>query len=357
MQDDKLLDNYELVGGNASPLDEYSEAAFETWLRVGLEGYLIEGKGSQAFPEVAGTIAAEDHLILGLQNAYSELPAEGRGRFRRALANVLASLEPTPSNVPLFEHLLSLAAILPCPEVLRVLPSRIGNDFFGHATNREHGSLFSQTLLAIVDLAAPREDATTCLRALIGSRFFDHAYAGVALLALCKADDQGVVDHMTRLRESLAAMFQEFEPDHNVKQQLARGVLDRIGLPALIKSLTALKYDDRHTPSGLSDNWLILGLLSGPRAPLVYEQNDIGYRFARAENQTIWETLPERNFETGAEFVDFVKRQWALIGLIGRIPETFIPVQDKVIAYLFDKLGFCDDSPLQPPNSFNVEET
>ncbi len=71
MHDEKILDSYELVDGNAGPLDEYSEADFETWLRVGLEGYLIEGKGSQAFPEVAGTIVAEDHVILGLRKAYS----------------------------------------------------------------------------------------------------------------------------------------------------------------------------------------------------------------------------------------------------------------------------------------------
>lgn len=347
MHDEKILDSYELVDGNAGPLDDYSEAVFETWLRVGLEGYLIEGKGSQAFPEVAGTIVAEDHLILGLRKAYSALPTAGRGRFRCALAKVLASLEPTPPNVPLFEHLLSLAAILPCPEVLRVLPSRVGNDFFGHTADPHDGSLFSQTLLAVADLAAPREEATTCLHALIGSRFFDHAYAGVALLALCKADDQGLVEHMQRLREPLAKMFQEFELDHNITQQLALGVLDRVGLPALVRSLTALKYDDRPSPSGPSDNWLIIGLLSGPHAPLLKEPEGVCYRFARAEKNTIWERLPERNLNDN-EYYAFIMNNWELMVILRTIGNHSIYVEDTGIASLLDARGFYAAHPPLP---------
>jgi hypothetical protein len=114
---------------------------------------------------------------LGLRDAYLELSAKGLGHFRQALAKVLASLEAQEKNVPLFEHLLSLAAALPAPKVLQVLPARVGNGFFGLTANREGECSYlpSPYLLTAAQLAAPQEEAVDCLHALIGSQHFDHA--------------------------------------------------------------------------------------------------------------------------------------------------------------------------------------
>jgi hypothetical protein len=134
---------YELVDDDRGLFDAFTEADFEDWLRVGLEGYLLEDQGAWAFPGAEGSIAQQDYLVLGLREAYHrEWPAATRSRFRHAVAKVLASLEPSARYVSLFEHLLSLAAALAAPEVLRVLPARVGNGFFGQADSRSEDELF-----------------------------------------------------------------------------------------------------------------------------------------------------------------------------------------------------------------------
>jgi hypothetical protein len=268
--------DYELVDEDRGPLQGLGEAELETWLRAGLEGYLLEGKGAWAFREVVGLIARQQSLTLGLRDAYRELNAEQRGAFRRAVAKVLASLEADERNVPLFEHLLALAAELPAPEVLRVLPARVGNGFFGLTDNREGESLFAATLLTVARLAAPREEVVACLHRLIGSRHFDHAFAGLALVALCRADDSGLTDHMERLREPLAAQFREFRVDEEAKRGLALSVLDAVGLEPVAEALPRLKYFDRHSEKAPLDDWLIEALLTAPGSPLGVEEDEDG---------------------------------------------------------------------------------
>ena len=301
-QDKPQNDFYELTDEDYSPFDDFDEAAFERWLRVGLEGYLLEGKGAWAFPEAAGNIAQQDYLVLGLHDAYLELSANGRGHFRQAVAKVLASLEAQEKNVPLFEHLLFLAAALPAPEVLRILPARVGNGFFGLTSNREGESLFSLTLLTVARLAAPREEAVDCLHALIESRHFDFAYAGIALTALCRADDQGLVDHMTRLRDSLAKMFKEFGTGLEARRNLANSVLGAVGLGRLVHALPQLKYFDSSDEHAALDNWFIEALFGGGDAPLVCIKTLEGeLEFYRRDQSEVKERLPDYN-----DFHDFM---------------------------------------------------
>jgi hypothetical protein len=293
-QDDLLNDFYELTDEDYNPFDDFDEAAFERWLRVGLESYLLEGKGAWAFPEAAGNIAQQDYLILGLRDTYLELSAQGRDYFRQAVAKVLASLEAQEKNVPLFEHLLFLAAELHAPEVLRVLPARVGNGFFGLTDNREGESLFSLTLLTVARLAAPREEVVDCLHALIGSQHFDSAYAGIALTALCRANDQGLVDHIARLRDALAKMFKEFNTDLEVRQQLASSVLGAVGLGRLIHALPQLKYFDSLNEYAALDNWFIEALFGGGDPPLVcIETLQRELEFYRRNQPEIKERLPD----------------------------------------------------------------
>ena len=213
--------------------DDFTEADFEAWLKAGLEAYLLEGAGAWAFPGADGEIAAPGNLFLyqGLCESYRKLTAEQRKRYRRGLANVLASLEPSHRNVPIFEHLLSLASALPAPEILRVLPALVGNGYFGLVKGDEEGDLFALTLLTVARFAGPRPDVLTCLNELIrNSRHFDIAYSGIALEALCRADPEGFLGHMAAMRKPLGAMFQEFQVADDVKRGYAVSILDAIGL-------------------------------------------------------------------------------------------------------------------------------
>lgn len=277
--------------------DDFTEADFEGWLKAGMEAYLLEGAGAWAFPGAAGELAAPGNLFLyqGLCESYQQLTAEQRRRYRLALSNVLASLEPLDRNIPIFEHLLSLAAALPAPEILRVLPARVGKGFFGLVKGGEEGDLFALTLLTVARFAAPRPDVLMCLNELIrNSRPFDSAYSGVALEALCRADPEGFVSHMVAMRELLRAMFQEFQVSDEVKRGYAVSILDAIGLQRLVYAWPALKYFDREFENAALDRWLVLVLLDGADAPLVCEQDsrDRLHVFRRT-NPLVQEEVPE----------------------------------------------------------------
>ena len=98
-------EGYELVDGDGGPFSGFDTEQFETWLRVGFEGYCLENKGAWAFPGAEAAIVRQDYLALGLRDAYHQLGAEGQAHFRLAVANVIASLEAKESNVPIIEHL------------------------------------------------------------------------------------------------------------------------------------------------------------------------------------------------------------------------------------------------------------
>jgi hypothetical protein len=217
--------------------------------------------------------------------------------MRRALAKVLASLEPRERNIPLFEHLLSLAALLPAPEILRVLPSLIGGGYFGQVADAvpdAPGNLFGLAMLTAVRLAAPREEAAACLHALIGSRNFDVAYSGLALQALAKADGQGLVAHLDLLRASLAAMFQEFRTDADQRRAIATAVLNAVQLPAVLRAWGGLKYLDRNDEFAPLDAWFPIALLAGDLAPLVCERDLEGHLFVyRRDQLTLRGTVPQ----------------------------------------------------------------
>lgn len=283
----------------------YATAEFERWLRIGLEKYCFEDAGAWAFPKAERYIVRQEFLALGLRDAYSEMKAAERGAFRQAVANVLASLEPQERFVPLFEHLLILAGELPVPEVLHVLPRRVGNGFFGLTRNREGESLFVQTMFTVAQLAAPRPEVVACLHSLIGSRnYFDPAYAGVALLALCRAVPDDLVDHLRRLRASLSVMFNEFTTSAADQQQLAQSVLHTMSLNQIVAALPQLKYFDPFNENAALDTWLLIGLTGGNRAPLVavLEEEEGKLSFKRRGNGTVSESL---RYDT--DFMDLIE--------------------------------------------------
>ena len=127
--------------------------------------------------------------------------------------------------------------------------------------------MFALSLRTAAKLSAPREEAVNCIHALISSEHFSsehygHAYAGIALTALCKADDQGLIHHLVRLREPLAAMFREVREVQEVQVGLARAVLDAVGLRQFVQALPSLKYFDRRDDPTV-DTLLVEATLGG----------------------------------------------------------------------------------------------
>ena len=228
-----------------APFEGFKAADFAAWLKVGLEAYLIEDEGVWGFEHVAVFLQGEEHLALALGHIYRELPARKRAKFRKAVAKVMATLEADPVNAPVFEHLLAIAAVLPAPEVLGVLPVRIGNGFFG-AMDAEGGrSLFEKTMDAVIDLAAPTEESRACLEMLIGSPNFNIAYSGLALMTLCRVAPRDFVAHMDLLRAPLAKMFEQFGTDEETEKRLAEGIALAVTPAVLAENLSKLHLLER----------------------------------------------------------------------------------------------------------------
>ena len=236
-----------------APFNGFEAANFAAWLKAGLEGYLIEDEGVWGFKHVAVFLQGEEHLALALGHVYRELPTLERAEFRKALAEMVATLEADPVNAPVLEHLLAIAAVLPAPEVLDVLQVKIGNGFFGSIDAEEGRSLFEKTMDTVIDLAAPTAASRTCIEMLLGSRNFNVAYSGLALLTLCRIAPHDFVAHMKLLRAPLAKMFEQFRTDKETKKRLAEGIALSVTPIRLADDLCKLDLSER---GDAADMWL-----------------------------------------------------------------------------------------------------
>lgn len=298
---DSVSDNTDVSGRF---FDDFDSNQFEKWLESGLKDYLIHVRGSQAFPGAENWIAKHQILEEGLKEFYGVLSGKQQGHFKSAVADLLASLPAIHENIPLFRSLLLLATLLPASEVLRVLPQRIGNGFFGQFRDN-----FDQALMTAASLSAPRNDAIDCLGKLISSRQFNTAFAGIALLALCKADDGNFVKHMEKMRIKIHGMFHKYARSKNAKRIWAEQVLEVIQLKPLAKALPTLKYFD---PSGTGkplDTWFLDGLFGGIRPLLICSKGGRGeLQIARYGVEESCESLPLHRRKCG-DFVSYLREK------------------------------------------------
>ena len=95
-------------------------------------------------------------------------------------------------------------------------------------------------------MANPRKDEyVSSLKKMISARNFHCGYAGIALVALCRADVDGFIDHLSILKDALLKMLNIYD-DAN-KRQLADMIVNTIGMGVYVNCLdsiyTALKED------------------------------------------------------------------------------------------------------------------
>jgi hypothetical protein len=250
------------------PFASFGTSEFERWLKVGLEGYLLEDKNIWSFEHIPVFIGHEDHVVLDLRNIYNAFDGQGRALFRQAVANIIANLEATPRNFIVFEHLLLLASVLPAPEILRALPGRIGNGFFGLAASHERKTLFDVAFLTVAELSAPTSDALRCARSLITSRYYENVYAGLGLTTLCRIYPEGFPGHMALMRASINNMFHALEVGEEVKTGLALQILNAVGLDVIAENLHNMILIHPPIEQVASDTWFVDALFN-PEQPLL----------------------------------------------------------------------------------------
>ena len=258
--------------------DLWTVERFEHWVRVGAESYVLEGASPVAFPEAAHLILRTGSVELGLRAFAERLNAQRRSNLKQAVAQALSSLEPRERFRPVAELLLSFAVAIYAYPILSVLASKIGNGFFGQEDAESRDSLFAMTLYSVARLATPgRDDAKRCLRELIASTNFKPAHASTALIALCQVDPRGLAEHFStpNLRPSLAEQFKLYDPDGEVKMQVARQIFAIVGPENYRDALCNLEALLPNVAGPSPDDWLAEGVLFTPGSPVeIAEIND-----------------------------------------------------------------------------------
>ncbi len=286
-------------GGNfpaeneALPFQGWRASDYLGWLESGLKGYLLDGKGAWAFPGAIDSLASRSDLQEGLKAFYDSLDGEQQVEFKKAVVDLLETMPPESRFIPVFANLLSLASLLPAPEVLRVLPKRIGNGYFGFKNGVTEDDLFGIAVRTVAKLNAPREDALKCLRRFVKSRNFQVAYAGTILVALSQADEDGFVAHMRLMRPDLQAMFGKYGKNQTMKRTWAEYVLEVVQLDGVAAALPKLKYFDRNSEKNALDTWLLEGLFAGRRPLLECYMNEHGnLELCEATSRDMTEEVP-----------------------------------------------------------------
>ncbi|MBF0141712.1 MAG: hypothetical protein HQL74_15745 [Magnetococcales bacterium] len=240
---------------------------FENWLHVGLKGYLLEGWGVKAFPEIEAILERRGSLIAGLKELYDRQDPQRQSDFRLAVSNLLGSpsLEERPANISIFQKLLQLAVRLPAPEVLPVLTFRIRRGFWERWTTEDGETLFTEAMLAVSQLATPRSDALECLNSLMDSLSFNqppYTHTATALLVLCQIQPNEMVSHVTRLRPKLVHQFEHYHVKRGSQRQLAASLLASVGPQQFLEGLIVLKGQGNQRESHGRDDWLVRAIFS-----------------------------------------------------------------------------------------------
>lgn len=259
---------------NTQPFDPADQEALKRWLKVGVEAYVLENAGPAAFPQAAlDIIGAGGAVELGMRAFSDRLCANERELFKVAIANCLDGMEPRADRVPVVKLLLGIAIELSADAILHVLAQRIGRGFFGGSDLGEQHELFTLTLYTVARLSHHREVALICLHELISSPMFvnNPALAGTALLALCRAEPQGLDKHLHLLRGQLTRQFDKLEDPKPAQRRFAEQVLDLIGPVNFVAALPALNCLDPVRSDAGPDDWLLDALVFSPPPVLKME--------------------------------------------------------------------------------------
>jgi hypothetical protein len=139
----------------------------------------------------------------------------------------------------------------------------------------------------VANLAAPTLEAKECLYALIGSRYFEIEYSALALVSLCRTDDN-LAEHLKLLRNSLHAMFEKCNVSQEAKFRIAENVMNCISTYKLSEELEKISIVDPERNWCSSDNWLLEALTyTEDKPPLIQHKLDDGLYIFRSDKPDI----------------------------------------------------------------------
>lgn len=300
------------------PVRLYSVDEFERWIRIGFES-LVNGDSTSVtlpFDPLDVFIDLNEDLTLDLKAIYDAFPPQTQDNFRRGLAAALSHLPSTKRSVRVFQELLFLASAIKAHEVLPVLPTKVGNGFFGIAETSDKRKIFVTTLDTIASMASldtVNRNVPKVIKTLINSRFFISEYADTAFIALCQVSPEKFPEHLEELREHFNKLLKDKIITFNQTQELTWQFVNSIGLNVIADNLQYLKAypAQRKEPS---DYWFLKALFGGDQPPLfprVGEDEEGKNQYFIQRNDK-----PEQQALINLEFNSNYKRVSDLIGVL-----------------------------------------
>ncbi len=241
----------------------YEVDDFVRWLRVALEGLLIDGLGVRNFAPIDYCILREHTVAADMEIVYDAFPAAQRAMIREAIARLLCRLPVDFRYAAVFRTLLDLAAVVGAHEIFAAVPVR-GEGFLTlEQTHSDLPSLYSRALDLVVELADGSDEAQACISRLIGTpAAFDFNHARSALIALCKITPDAFATHMALLREALGRNFKKYRPNNDSIEWLVDDILKAVGLAVIEQKWGALRPVDPFRPDYPNDNWFRQAILT-----------------------------------------------------------------------------------------------
>lgn len=196
---------------NLPTLQGLNDREYGRWLLVGITRFLVDGDGADSFSGAANYVARLGSIEQDLAIIFDALNRPEQASFRAGIRIALGELTRQPDHLLLVgTHLLRLAAVVSAFEVVEVLPSLVAAA--RHLPEADREDISSLALDVAIELAVPTLPARDVLRGLVTATGFAEAVAGPALIALTRADPNGLPGHLDLLWKPLSEKYAALRP-------------------------------------------------------------------------------------------------------------------------------------------------
>ena len=311
------------------------------WLKTALDAYFKDDIGHWAFRPFEQHVGIGDDLADDLCAIYDSLTASSQARWRSAICDVLAFHGRDLSDRKATRVLIAHAVLIRSPEVLDILP--------GILSESQDDDLLDLTVEAATALASQTEASRRCLERIRTSPRFTSHYAGLILVALCHADPNNWLHHVTELAVPMRELASRLSEESTALRFYASSILDAIGL----SRITDVTLNQLVTDSSEEWGWLTKEWLEGNESLLCVQPTATNMQLMLRADNTVSTELEgplDRTVFTAHGLLSRRKtaivwereenKTWVAV-CSGRLTElTFVsPSQQELIAFIGAHLG------------------
>lgn len=282
-------------------LQSLSPRDYGRWLSVGVARYLIDCDDVRAaFPGAENHVGWYDAIEQDLAIIFNALNREEQAAFRAGVQIALGEAAANPEQLAKTAvTLMRLAALISAFDVVDILPALVAASQSLADGDRARISMLALDLA--IELAVPTVPASEALGkvlALVTAPGFSDQVAGSALIALTRADPNGLSGHLNLLEKPLNAQFgvSSANSDDEWAEEERNELLATLVSLAPTQSLLGALQPKERSAATTSDwdlyDWFCRGLMESGH-PAVEEAAEEVFRLERAYAENRLKLPPE----------------------------------------------------------------